>query len=55
METPKMISFESRKIKYLHKYCPAATGTGFSPKFILDVEVQNSGFWEISYSRIFCK
>ena len=38
------------KIKSLRKYCPAATGTAFSPKFILDAEVQNSVFWNIANS-----
>ena len=49
-----MISFLSTKVKSLYKYCAAATGTAFSPKFILDAKVQNSVFWKISYSGIFC-
>ena len=40
-------------MKSLHKYCPATTGTAFSPKFILDAKGQNSAFWKISYVGIF--
>ena len=36
------------------KPSPAATGTAFSPKFILDAKVQNNAFWKISYSGTFC-
>ena len=32
------------KVKSLHKYCPGATRTGFSPKFIVDAKVKNSVF-----------
>ena len=31
-ETPKMIKFYHKKLKSLHKYYPAATGTAFSAK-----------------------
>ena len=48
-----MISFLSTKVKSLYKYCAAATGTGSSPKFILDAKVENSVFWKISYWGIF--
>ena len=35
---------KEKKEKSLHKYCPAATRPAFSPKFILEVKVQNSIF-----------
>ena len=41
---PKMISFQQKKVKLIHKYCTSANGTAFSPKFILDIKVQNSAF-----------
>ena len=44
--------FSRKKVKSLQKYCPAATGIEFSPKFILDAKVQNSVLWKISYSGI---
>ena len=37
-----MISFLYEKVKTLDNYCPAATGTAFSPKFVIDAKVQNS-------------
>ena len=48
-----MISFPSAKVKFLDKYCAAATGTAFSAKFIIDVKVQNNVFGKISSSGIF--
>ena len=35
--------------KPLRKYCSAAIWTTFSPKFVLDTQVQNSAPWNISY------
>ena len=49
-----MITFQQKKVKPLHKYCPAAAGTAFSRKFILDAKVQDSIFSKISYSGLFC-
>ena len=36
--------FFVENIKPPHKYCSPAIGTGFSAKFILDVEMQNRPF-----------
>ena len=47
--------FKRKEGKPLQKYYPAEIGTEFSHKFMLDAKVQNSVFWEILYSRIFCK
>ena len=33
--------FLVEKVKNLHKYCPAAIGAAFSPKFLLDTKAQN--------------
>ena len=54
LDTLEIISFQKKKVKYLHKYCPPAPGTAFSPKFILDTKVKNNVFWKISYLGIFC-
>ena len=35
-ETPKTISFQYKKVKVLHKYCPAAIETAFSTKFVFE-------------------
>ena len=51
---PKNDQVFVEKIKSPLKYCLAATGTAFSPKFILDAKVQNSIFLKISYSGVFC-
>ena len=51
---PKNDQFLVEKSKILHKYCPAATGTAFSHKFILDTQVVNNIFWKISYSGTIC-
>ena len=34
--------------KPLHKYWPAALGTVFSTKFLLDAQIQDSGVWNIA-------
>ena len=39
IETLKMINFQQEKGECFHKYFPAATGTAFSHKFILDAKV----------------
>ena len=36
-----MISFLQKKVKTLHNYCPAAIGTAFGCKFVIDTKVQN--------------
>ena len=53
IETQKMISFQQEKVKFLHKYCPAATGTAFSPKFILDATVQKQCFYKKNHLEVF--
>ena len=45
--------FFKEKIKYLHNYCPAATGTTSTPKFIFDAKVKNRVFWKVSYLGVF--
>ena len=35
-ETPKTISFQYKKVKLLHKYCPAVIETAFSTKFAFE-------------------
>ena len=54
LETPKMISFWLKKINLLHNYSPAAIGTAFSTKFVLDTKLRNSAFWNISKLGICC-
>ena len=44
---PKNDQFLVEKIKSLHRYCPVATETTFSPKFILDAKVPNSKIYHI--------
>ena len=36
--------FLEKKVKLLHKHCPAAIGTTFSAKFVLDPKVKNIAF-----------
>ena len=50
----KINSFQWKKVQSLHTYCPAAIRTAFSPKFVLDVKVKNSVFWNISYLGLCC-
>ena len=37
-----------KKINSPNKYCPGATGTNFSNRFVLDAKWHNSAFWNIS-------
>ena len=39
-----MISFQQKNVKTFRKHCPAAIGTAFTAKLVLDAEVQNSDF-----------
>ena len=43
-----MISFQQKKVKPFHKYCPAGIGAAFSPNFALGAKMQNSAFLNIS-------
>ena len=40
--------FTCEKVKPFHKNCPAAIGTAFSTKFVLETKVQNNAFWNRS-------
>lgn len=46
-ENPKMIKFQQKKVKALHKYCPGTIGTAFT-EFVRESNVQNIGFLSIS-------
>lgn len=37
-----------KKVKDLHKYCPASGGTTFGSKFVLDTKLQISISWNAS-------
>ena len=45
--------FLKKKVRSVHGYCPVATGTAFSTKFILDAKMKNSVFWKISCADTF--
>ena len=42
MKLQKLSVFSKKKVKPLHKYCPATMETGFSTKFLLDAKMQKS-------------
>lgn len=52
VRTPKLMKLWQKEIKPLHRYCPTATGTSVSIKFVLEVKVKNSVFRNISSSGV---
>ena len=48
----ELMKLWQKEIKPLHRYCPTATGTSVSIKFVLEVKVKNSVFRNISSSGV---